>query len=306
MKAEHFLEPETREGFYISEKREKIWAVQLQILECIDKICTTNNLRYYAANGTLLGTVKYHGFIPWDDDMDIFMPRPDYEKFAEIAKKGLSSPYYYQDGLTSRDYYRPYGRVRNSDTTAVAEIDMEKSPISGIFVDIFPVDGVNPDQRAFRKQIKKFNMYYHAIMCYVYQGRKGNVIKTIIVPKLVDIFVKRNSYESLAKKAQDVLSEYPYDKAQNVFYFAHGNPVIIKRSELNGLNHVDFENRKISLPAGYDSILAQLYGEKYMDELPPIEERGTRHTIYIDPEKPYSEYYHKVSKEDLIKHMNDY
>ncbi|MDE7248566.1 MAG: LicD family protein, partial [Lachnospiraceae bacterium] len=89
-----FFKEEIRSDFLVDEKRKKIWAVELQILEKIDEVCRKHHITYYAHYGTLLGAVRHQGFIPWDDDLDIAMFRDDYEKFQKIAAEEFTEPYF--------------------------------------------------------------------------------------------------------------------------------------------------------------------------------------------------------------------
>ena len=97
------MQEESRNGYIVSEKMKKVWALQLQLVKKVLEICEKYNLRVWAEGGTLLGTIREKGYIPWDDDIDLAMLRPDYDKFQEVAPKELPKSYFIQNGYT--DYY---------------------------------------------------------------------------------------------------------------------------------------------------------------------------------------------------------
>lgn len=96
-----FLKEENRDGYIVSALMKKVWAVELDLLSELDRVCKKYNIKYYAAFGTLLGAVRNKGFIPWDDDIDVCMLRDDYAKFKEVAKNEFGGKYYYQDWYNS-------------------------------------------------------------------------------------------------------------------------------------------------------------------------------------------------------------
>ena len=92
-----FLKEEVRWDHFIDQKQKKIWALELEILEFLDAICKKHGLRYYLEHGSLLGAARHQGFIPWDDDLDVGMPRPDYEKLKVIMETEIREPFFFQD-----------------------------------------------------------------------------------------------------------------------------------------------------------------------------------------------------------------
>lgn len=92
-----FLKEEYRNGYLITEKMKKVWAVELDLLSELDRVCKKYNIKYYAAFGTLLGAIRDKGFIPWDDDIDVWLLRDEYERLKQVAPKEFTGKYYYQD-----------------------------------------------------------------------------------------------------------------------------------------------------------------------------------------------------------------
>lgn len=148
---EFFLE-ETREGFTIDSTMKSFWAAELEVLREISEICEKYNLQWYAAYGTLLGAIRHEGFVPWDDDMDIWMKREDYNKFMEVAPKELPDGFIVESPLTERGYTEFHSVVFNSKSISTSEKrlhDFHNCPFV-VGVDIFPLDTL-PDNEEERE-----------------------------------------------------------------------------------------------------------------------------------------------------------
>ena len=111
--SEKYLQPETRNGFYVDTTRKKVWLIALDLLHQFDSICQKYSLRYYLMFGSLLGAVRHNGFIPWDDDVDVAMPREDYEKIMKL-KNEFKHPYFLQNPYSDNGYYQSFMKLRNS------------------------------------------------------------------------------------------------------------------------------------------------------------------------------------------------
>lgn len=134
-----FFDPETICDFYVDEKRKKIWAVELDLLLEFDRICKEYELKYYLSVGTLLGAVRHHGFIPWDDDIDVEMPREDYDRL-QVLYGERDTPYFLQTPYTDSYYAFSHIRLVNLNTTCFTKVFAYQPMKQGIFLDIFPLD----------------------------------------------------------------------------------------------------------------------------------------------------------------------
>ena len=149
-----FLDEEIRNGYTISHEMKEIWAVELDLLVEFDRVCKENGLKYFASCGTKLGAVRHHGFIPWDDDVDVMMLRDEYDKLCKIAPQLFAYPYFFQTEETDKGSARGHAQLRNSKTTAIlkSEARMCYKYNQGIFLDIFPLDNIPDDEKLFEEQ----------------------------------------------------------------------------------------------------------------------------------------------------------
>ena len=147
-----FLREEERCGHIVTREMKELWAVELDLLSEFKRVCEKYNLYFSADSGTLLGAIRHKGFIPWDNDIDIFMLREDYEYLCRIAPKEFKVPYslvtYKEDCRSSMGFAKLY----NLHTTAIENPYINR--IQGIFIDIFPLDNVPDDIKLFEQQKK--------------------------------------------------------------------------------------------------------------------------------------------------------
>jgi lipopolysaccharide cholinephosphotransferase len=257
---------------------QELHILELNMLDAIDNICKKYHLRYFLAGGTLLGAVRHGGFIPWDDDVDISMPRNDYEKFLEIMEQGEKEfPEYKVFQIHEKgDYCFPFAKFIDTRTIMKEHDQGLNVRNMGLFIDIFPIDGFGDDLEKAKAMIIKQSKIGGRI-AVSFSNSKGFTFYrkcTLLVWK-VKYFLKgkEKSYRSLVNE----LSKYDFDKSQFVgsTFGLRGTREIIKQEHFAKSIKMNFENRKYSVPIGYDQYLKQMYGD-YM-ELPPEEERIEPH-----------------------------
>lgn len=291
---ESFYEPEIRSGYFVSAEMKKIWAVELDLLAKFMEVCEKNNLNYFVDAGTLLGAVRHKGFIPWDDDVDVMMPRKDYNKLFEIASQEFQYPYFFQNTLTENGFFRTHAQLRNSSTTGFIEIDSKKDINRGIFLDIFPLDGV-PDSRVKQWMLKKRIETEKKILAYEYDRDYEKLpLKGKVNYKLVHAFFKVVSFKkffnhfnlkTLAKysgKKTILIGDLSLKWRENVHW---------KAEWFDGYVYLQFENLRVRAPLFYKEILTCLYGDfmKLPDDVTAA--NGRCHgTVTFDPDVPYSDF----------------
>jgi len=251
----------------------RVHAEILSIMDEIDKVCRAYGLQYYLIGGTLLGAVRHGGFIPWDDDLDIAMPRDDYEKFISIVPTVL--PDYLRIGTARYEdtYHRLFSKVYNM-RTRFAEHAGETTTDMGIFVDIFPLDYSDGYSRLIelRKQfIKKCSVM---LSSKVYPGALHG-IKKIIVDKL--------SAKKILRMAEYAM-QHPRSKT-NAYFSNFTSHYDIKRQTMPAEyfgrgSEMEFCGRKYMIPVEYKSVLHSIFGLNFM-EIPPKEKQITHHPVFV-------------------------
>lgn len=248
--------------------------IELDMLVFIDQFCRDNSLRYYLCGGTLLGAVRHKGFIPWDDDIDIFMPRPDYEKAIVLLK---DSKKYHLMSSSDTGYYYNWGKLVDR-RTILNEQGIESIDDMGVYIDIFPLDGMPCSKEECedhfklldrqRKIVASFSIgrphFRKNLYCYF-----SNWIQ-YIVNKDRDVCSEQKKYLDLAMR-------YAYDESENVYATggAYKEKDIFPQNWVSDGISLEFEGRNFKVPLEYDKYLKQLYGD-YMI-LPPKEKQISHH-----------------------------
>lgn len=290
---ENFLEPETRDDFYVDVDRKKLWAVSLDILLEIDRVCKTNGLSYWMGGGSLLGAVRHKGFIPWDDDIDLFMPRKDYLKFIQLGEEFIK-PYFLQTPYTDPHFLYSVARVRNSNTTYIVNTFKYQGFNHGIYVSVFPLD--NWVEEGCEERFNTIKCLLQDNSAYMRKSKPNKTeedwkrINSHSGRNPIDVYEEVNTIASqynnmdTEKVALAVCTVYPYQK------------MVYDTSDFAGTLMWEFENLCFPIPVGYDHILKVMYGD-YM-QFPPVEKRGTWHSgVFIDPDRPYDFYIDNANRE---------
>ncbi len=268
-------------------KLEDIWKVELEILDEVDRVCTENGLKYSLAYGTLLGAIRHQGFIPWDDDIDIMMPREDYEQLRTIWNEKAKDGFIIQDETMYDDYVNNFAKVRKDHTTFLQfESERECSYHIGIFIDIFPGDRVAPKGIRRKIQYAEFalNLLYNRGYTSSAKGIRGAAEKILLrsVPKRFHRRVSNYLGQRSRRWNSDTNAQivFPNDPTSLVRYYP--------QDLFENLVRVPFQDRTYSVFRCYDDVLKLRYGD-YM-QLPPDDERIWRHhPIIVDFGKNYNE-----------------
>jgi lipopolysaccharide cholinephosphotransferase len=256
---------------------------ELEVLLEVDRICKKYNLTYYLIGGTALGAARHNGFIPWDDDIDIGLPREDYNEFLKLSRSELAGKFFLQTNKTDKHYMYQFAKIRYNNTAFVQEELKNFKIHHGIFIDLFPLDGVpdNPLVRNTQKRI--YNLFNYIRDCKV-QPKTASPLKSLIRSTIAGVFpwslihsiidwVTAWESSKQTRLMANILGRAGYDKeAMPVEFF--GEP-----------KQMEFEGHKLPVPYEWDQYLSRLYGN-YM-ELPPIEKRMNHNPYFVDFEKEY-------------------
>lgn len=272
-----------------------IWAVELDLLRVFLQYCERHGLRCWVEGGTLLGAVRHKGFIPWDDDVDLAMPREDYDRMCRIGNEGLEEPYFLQTAYSDTDYHRGHAQFRRSDTAAIRPSDCYQPFNQGIFIDIFPLDAA-PDDRALvhehRKRCLKILKLLKAKNTHcITSGRL-----TLIFRKLkARWMVKKMGWTIIYEKAEEemrALARMPHTKVGELTSL--GEDKLWDKSIFAETVMLPFENLMVPAPKGWDAFLRVSFGDDYMT---PIQAPSMHGEVVFDTERSYKEVLPEVQRD---------
>lgn len=259
------FELEQQYGIHIPDKRKKIWDIELELLDIFDGLCRKYNLRYFFFWGSLLGAVRHHGFIPWDDDIDVVMPREDYDKLAKEAVKDVKSPYFLLTKDNVDESYYICIKLIKENTTFIDKNFITQKPClahHGICIDIVPLDGFPVKRMVRLKQYLKQKVYYLLANKLI----MGHRTPTSFKEHITQLFVPVSKWYC-GKKGRSYCNDQ-FDKQRSIVSWEDselivdsGHHHVFQKNIFNEVAYLDFEGRKVPVPANYDLVLKQLYGD---------------------------------------------
>ena len=252
----------------------------LGMLEYMDEICRREGLTYWLSGGTLLGAVRHRGFIPWDDDIDLMMPRPDYERLLKLAGRVSDDRYRIVHPRLDDTFPMPWARVLDL-RTEVDSIDIVKSSTGNLFMDIFPVDALPANRRLCDLHFKRVRLRDILLKC----SRKNDFSENERLQLLKRVLMAATSVRSPNHYAR-MLDRFSGRGDFNRAKYAGGTVVTHYGSRermpaevFRGSVGVTFCDGEYPAPVGWDTYLRGLYGD-YM-QLPPEEKRDTWHNLKV-------------------------
>ena len=249
----------------------------LEIMKAIHAFCVRKNIRYVLLYGSLLGAVRHNGFIPWDNDMDIGIPRPDYDRLLELLKGGekIGEHYYPLHYTTDRNYHYQIIRICDDRTAVRPDYIRDQPERMGLWVDIFPIDGL-PEKTirgCFRRARLFINKKLQIADIYTVRGRKDflNRLGNFCCALFPHVY-RRNIL------IDEILRKTPFDTSKSVSDVSDRDEIIIRQKpeDYNEAALHQFEDTEFYIPKNWDSYLKQAYGD-YM-QLPPEDKRMTHPT----------------------------
>lgn len=283
---ESYFREEMMCDFFVNALRKRIWAVELDLLLAFDKICKKHHLRYYLIGGTLLGAVRHRGFIPWDDDIDVIMPRKDYDEL-QLYHAEFKEPYFFQTPETDPGYFFAHPRLRNSNTTAIQRPFCDCRYNMGIFIDILPLDSITKDQEgeSLFQRLTTLLIDSSTTMkaaCRCLNQRDQERVRNL---SPMDPLERYRTIHSLGRSMMDKDTPYCFPSTGVVYGFERS---LYEWSSFSDAVEASFEGYPVPIPVGYERILQGVFGN-YM-VFPPLENRGTWHgTVWFDTERSYLE-----------------
>lgn len=253
---------------------DEVKQIELDILIHFDSFCKNEELYYTLAGGTLLGAIRHKGFIPWDDDIDVMMPREDYNRMLQIVKtKKISKDF---ELLVPGDegYFYPFAKVCNNKT--VAEMDDNYSK-HGIWIDIFPMDTLPEDNDNLRKLFKKTRFWRAVVISMTTRLSGEKSAKKKIAKLALKIYANIYGKAKVVKKANQIAQSYNNTETSYIggALWGYGPGERLNRNDYLDSCEVEFEKHYFKAPKCWKEYLIGLYGD-YM-KLPPVEKRQTHH-----------------------------
>ncbi len=248
----------------------EIKKIELDILHRVHEFCIKKGLRYSLSFGTLIGAVRHQGFIPWDDDIDIMMPRPDYDRFMREFN-GTYKHLYVQNFENDDTWTFFQGKVLDSSTICKENESYSKH----LFIDVFPCDALPKRTADYENYFYMHKIFYKKIYR---TARTYDILRTNKKIEKAKYYIKKALYPKRADIFKDFhrfLDQFPFDKAMNFHLQSYANLIIMPTCSFNDLITIPFEDLNALCIKNYDIFLRQAYGD-YM-QLPPVDERISHH-----------------------------
>lgn len=332
-----FFEAEVRDGFYVTSEMKQVWAAQLEVLNDVDKACRENGIQYFAEWGTLLGAVRHHGFIPWDDDMDICMKRPDYNRFLQMAEKIMPSNYKIYTLESDNNDGNMISRIINTNHIEYDAEHLKKYhgvPYS-VGLDIFPLDYISRNREDDELQNDIIRMI-SSVMDIIKSIEDNNIqldeenLKRINmqisqIESVCGVTIKRDNkiVQQLNILIDRICGIYREDEADYItimLLWVGGKNYRFPKKYYDKAIRIPFENTTIPVPYAYDSILKKKYGD-YMklvhtwdshdypffeSQKKIIENAGVDINKYTDDYRNYNQFKNKIEEIRIDKEKKDY
>jgi lipopolysaccharide cholinephosphotransferase len=250
----------------------------------LDRVCREHGLTYYLWAGTMLGAVRHKGFIPWDDDIDVAMPRPDYERLMAHWKEWMAAPYEVIAPESDGRYPYPFAKVEDVTTTVMERPDFDY--MEGVYVDIFPLDGFPADKGEQQRHYRRWKLWRHLLFMRCRDPYKHGHGPRSWFPWLIHrVF----SLSWLQRKVRKLMTRYDFEQAECIIaYDDNGIDALFPKHLFGETKMYDFEGGQYPGLARADEYLTINFGSDYM-QLPPVEKRVQHHFYRLDLNVPYRE-----------------
>lgn len=256
----------------------------LEMMKVLHDVCKKHDITYFMIGGTMLGAIRHKGFIPWDDDIDIGIPRNDYNKLLSLPQSEWPENIKLKTPYNATDYIYPFSKIMDTNTTLIE--DVVDGILGGVYIDIFPIDGVGNNMLSAKLRYAIF-LWKKGLLRY----NQENERKKTLIKRVVHYYARKRNLISLYKSVENFMSKKDYCKSKIVANYAgsYGFNEFVDKSLFGSPKLYKFEDTEfygLEDPLKY---LTNIYGD-FM-KLPPIDKRKSHHKfILIDLNTPFSEY----------------
>lgn len=264
----------------------------LDTLKALIAICQKHHLRYYCCAGTAIGAARHHGFIPWDDDIDVIMPRPDYDRLLKIAQQEDWGKYELVTPYNNDDYPLYFSKIANRETTLIEE--RERPCVIGLYVDIFPLDATDNDKNVAWRLFDKSAKILNRLNAVSTHNRFADYIALLgstktwgrFAIKTLAFFFRKQLRRRLIRQLDEIAHRYNYDQAKNVLVYtgSYGHKEVFPKAWLGEGKEFPFEDITVLLPEQAETYLNHFFTD--YRKLPPVEQRTEKHLrAYLNMER---------------------
>lgn len=267
-------------------------------------ICRENGLRYFACGGTAIGAIRHGGIIPWDDDIDVSMPRPDYDRFLELCRHRDMGNYEVVEPYTTGSYSLPFAKMCSRKTTLIEKTDTPC--VIGVYIDIFPLDGTSSDVEEAACMKRRYTRLQNKLEAISTRNTFAEHMALLLQPhewgrfavKTCGYFFRKRMRQMLLGKLDAIARRYSYETADNLIVYSgsYGSREVISRVFCKGEDiELPFEDITIMMPSGYETYLTRIYGD-YM-QLPPEDKRVSHHFHAV------VDLHRRMTNEEALSHL---
>ena len=287
------LDKETICGYEVSTQMKRIWAMELDMVKRFVEVCEEYHLTYWMMGGTLLGAVRHKGFIPWDNDIDLAMPRKDFNRLLEVGPNAFENPLFFQTPVTEQGrFFSTYVKIRNGNSTAASRVEYEMGINCGLFIDVFCLDEI-PDSTWKRKwyfrRINEIAKMQRFALNKNLRGGWASKIKHFFQKLVYRILLNSPDAARLFKIYQKEAGKYSGTGCRRIAHrdFGYQEKFIWAKKDWDDIVKLDFEGMQLNAPTGYDAILTRQYGDYW--KLP--EDKSTHDYYVFNPDVPFDVFF---------------